>query len=250
MKPIVMRIACPTALLLLSLALVGGCAKPYSNQVVSTSEHEITIADRQGRTERTHELAADAQVTLDGKPARLADLDRGDAVKVTVVRTADKELATQVDAKSQESAKDESKANEPQHESALPAEPAKDRALPTDFVPLPTTVPTPLPIPDLPGANADRQSAPSSNGGQEPLDEATEETVAGIIAKIHLMENHFVVGDEKGMEYNFMVDSDTKFTLNGDEATFGDLSMGQMVKVTSLKDGNMFIAKTVDATSQ
>ncbi len=246
---IVGRVAWPAAAVLLSLAMLSGCSRPYTSEVVSTGENAITIADSKDKTQRTHEVAPDARITLDGKPARLEDLDSGDAVKMTVVRTAAKEMATGVDARSKESADAGTPTSEPPDDADRPAEPAEQQALPGDYVPLPTPLPKPLPIPDRPGADVDRQLSPEANA-PEPLDEAAEEAVAGIISKIHVMDNHFVVGDEAGVEYNFMVDSDTKFTLDGNEATFSDLAMGHMVNVTSVKDGNVFFARTVDASSK
>ena len=47
------------------------------------AEGKLTMADKDGKNEHTHAIAATTKVTLDGKAGKLADLKKGDAVKVT-----------------------------------------------------------------------------------------------------------------------------------------------------------------------
>jgi co-chaperonin GroES (HSP10) len=57
--------------------------KTHEGFVVSVAEGKLTMADKDGKNEHTHLIAATTKITLDGKAAKLADLKKGDSVKVT-----------------------------------------------------------------------------------------------------------------------------------------------------------------------
>jgi hypothetical protein len=57
--------------------------KTHDGTVVSVAEGKLVMADKDGKNEHTHMVAATTKITLDGKAAKLADLKKGDAVKVT-----------------------------------------------------------------------------------------------------------------------------------------------------------------------
>jgi hypothetical protein len=57
--------------------------KTHDGIVVSTAEGKLVMTDKDGKNEHTHTIGAAAKITLDGKAAKLADLKKGDAVKVT-----------------------------------------------------------------------------------------------------------------------------------------------------------------------
>jgi hypothetical protein len=57
--------------------------KTHEGFVVSVAEGTLTMADKDGKNEHSHAIPATAKITLDGKAAKLADLKKGDAVKVT-----------------------------------------------------------------------------------------------------------------------------------------------------------------------
>jgi cell envelope opacity-associated protein A len=57
--------------------------KTHEGFVVSVAEGKLTMADKDGKNEHTHDIPATARITLDGKAAKLADLKKGDSVKVT-----------------------------------------------------------------------------------------------------------------------------------------------------------------------
>jgi hypothetical protein len=69
-------------------ALVSNSAlaadKTHEGTVVSAAEGKLVMTDKEGKNEHTHMVAAATKVTLDGKDAKLADLKRGDGVKVTM----------------------------------------------------------------------------------------------------------------------------------------------------------------------
>ena len=57
--------------------------KTHDGIVVSAAEGKLVMTDKDGKNEHTHTIATAAKITLDGKAAKLADLKKGDAVKVT-----------------------------------------------------------------------------------------------------------------------------------------------------------------------
>jgi hypothetical protein len=57
--------------------------KTHEGFVVSVAEGKLTMADKDGKNEHSHAIAATTKITLDGKAAKLADLKKGDSVKVT-----------------------------------------------------------------------------------------------------------------------------------------------------------------------
>ena len=176
----------------------------------------IALADKQGEEQRTHEVAPAVQTTLVGQPARL-DLNQSDAAHVKTVQTTDKEVATEISAKSKDAFEAEEKAAE-QEEPAIP--PQSSTTNPEEGTP---------------------QQATHNQEGREAL--------IGMISRISVADYKFVVRIEEGTEYAFLVNSDTSFTLDGGAATFDDLKMGQMAEVTAAWEGKTLVAKTVDATS-
>ena len=68
----------------------------HEGMVVSVAENKLTMAGKDGKDEHTHEIGADAKITLNGKEAKLADLKKGDKVKVTM---GDDKKVTKIEAK-------------------------------------------------------------------------------------------------------------------------------------------------------
>ncbi len=68
-------------------AVVCGTAaaaeKTHEGTVVSAAAGKLVMLDKDGKNEHSHTIAATTKVTLDGKEAKLEDLKKGDAVKVT-----------------------------------------------------------------------------------------------------------------------------------------------------------------------
>ena len=75
---------------------VAVAADNHEGTVVSVSEGKLTMTATGSSEQHTHDVAADAKITLDGKEAKLADLKKGD--KITVTIGADKK-ATKIEAK-------------------------------------------------------------------------------------------------------------------------------------------------------
>lgn len=69
-------------------ALVSSAAlaadKTHEGTVVSAAEGKLVMTDNDGKNEHTHMVATATKVTLDGKDAKLIELKKGDAVKVTM----------------------------------------------------------------------------------------------------------------------------------------------------------------------
>jgi len=57
--------------------------KTHDGIVVSVAEGKLVMSDKDGKNEHTHTIGATAKVSLDGKAAKLSDLKKGDAVRVT-----------------------------------------------------------------------------------------------------------------------------------------------------------------------
>ena len=55
----------------------------HSGVVVSAAGGKLTMTDKDGKNEHTHEVALDAKISCDGKECKLEDLKKGASVKVT-----------------------------------------------------------------------------------------------------------------------------------------------------------------------
>jgi len=67
----------------------------HEGTVVSVAEHKFTLSGKDGKDEHTHDVGADAKITLNGKDAKLSELKKGDRVKVTM---GDDKKATKIEA--------------------------------------------------------------------------------------------------------------------------------------------------------
>jgi hypothetical protein len=82
--------ACVAALALTFLTTPTAWAKAdekgdtHSGVVVSASAGKLTMSDKDGKNEHTHDVAKDAKISCNGKDCKLEDLKKGTAVKVTV----------------------------------------------------------------------------------------------------------------------------------------------------------------------
>jgi len=71
----------------------------HSGVVVKAGDGKLTMTDKDGKNEHTHDVAKDAKITCDGKECKLEDLQKGVEVTVTVDSKADKKVATRIEAK-------------------------------------------------------------------------------------------------------------------------------------------------------
>lgn len=98
MRTISLTAIAPALVALASLVVISGCGQLYADKVVSVGEHELTVTKGPDETLKTHVVADDAEVTLDGQEAALQDIRPGDLVKVTTENLGDQELVIRVEA--------------------------------------------------------------------------------------------------------------------------------------------------------
>lgn len=70
--------------------------KSHEGKVVKVEEGKLTMTDKDGK-EHSHAVAKDAKITKDGKEHKLADLEKGAKIKVTVVEKDGKEWVTKIE---------------------------------------------------------------------------------------------------------------------------------------------------------
>jgi hypothetical protein len=62
----------------------ASAADTHDGTVVSVADGKLTMTATGSKDEHSHAVAADAQITLNGKEVKLTDLKKGDKVKVTL----------------------------------------------------------------------------------------------------------------------------------------------------------------------
>ncbi len=72
-------------------------ANTHMGKVVKVEGNKLIMVGKDGKDEHTHTLAPDAQITLDGKEAKLTDLRKDLFVRVTT-KEGDKNTALRVEA--------------------------------------------------------------------------------------------------------------------------------------------------------
>ena len=70
--------------------------KTHDGKVVSAGKNKITMTDKDGKNEHSHDVAPDAKITCDGKECKLEDLKPGTAVTVTL---KDEKTASKIEAR-------------------------------------------------------------------------------------------------------------------------------------------------------
>ena len=71
-------------------------AKTHEGVVVKAADGKLTMTDKDGKNEHSHDVAKDATITCGGKECKLEDLKRGYSVKVTTEKKDDKVWATKI----------------------------------------------------------------------------------------------------------------------------------------------------------
>jgi hypothetical protein len=66
-----------------SVALADKAMKIHDGLVVSTTADTLVMTDADGKNQHAHKIDDATAVSIDGKPAKLADLVKGDKVKVS-----------------------------------------------------------------------------------------------------------------------------------------------------------------------
>lgn len=94
---------------LLSILLIGliltstavAADEVHAGKILLAKDGKISIQDKDGNSE-VFAVAADAKITLDGKPAELNDLANGNVAKITVKSVGNKKTAVAIEAKTKE----------------------------------------------------------------------------------------------------------------------------------------------------
>lgn len=80
LKTLLLALA-PAVVLALGSVTLSGCGQSEAARIVAVDDRSVTV-ETATEGPKTHEVAPDAKITLDGKPAELDDLQPGDKVKV------------------------------------------------------------------------------------------------------------------------------------------------------------------------
>jgi hypothetical protein len=67
-----------------AVALADKAEKVHEGLVLSVTAEMLVMTDRDGKNEHAHRVDAATAVTIDGRPAKLPELAKGDKVKVAV----------------------------------------------------------------------------------------------------------------------------------------------------------------------
>jgi hypothetical protein len=96
----------PLFVAVLALVLLAGAPaladdKPGTHEglVVKAGDGKLTMTDKEGKKEHSHDVARDAKIICDGKECKLDELKKGQHIKVTVEKKDGKEMATRIEAK-------------------------------------------------------------------------------------------------------------------------------------------------------
>lgn len=82
-SPLAMIVLFVFALIAQPSVSVDEKTKSHDGVVMSATAGKLTMTDREGKNEHTHEVTLVAKVTLNGQPVQLAQLMKGDMVSVT-----------------------------------------------------------------------------------------------------------------------------------------------------------------------
>jgi hypothetical protein len=87
------------------VCLVGGPAlaadeTTHEGLMVKVGDGKLTMTDKDGKKEHTHNVAKDARISCDGKECKLEDLKKGVKLTVTTEGKGDNATATKIEASS------------------------------------------------------------------------------------------------------------------------------------------------------
>jgi hypothetical protein len=77
----------------------------HEGMLVKVDGNQLTMTDRQGKTEHTHTVAANAKILCDAKECKLSDLKPGTKLRVTT-KDGDATTALKVEATTKDEKKD------------------------------------------------------------------------------------------------------------------------------------------------
>lgn len=245
------------------LPLLSGCSQSYADRVVSVGQNELTVIDAWNDLNKTHEVAPDAEVVIDGEPANLQDIQPGDAVRVTTELQDGQEVAVKIDA-------DRAEAEDAAEGSGgidVPLSPPGLSPLPGDFQEQPM-------LPQDPAASPGEQDKPAEPKKDEPAkldagkpaeepepsrnepttaarpEEGAESIFRGEIDNSRPNLLRILAEADKGLpatEMTFTVTEETEILLAGKPASAEDLSEGMVVTVIATKQGDQVVARRIEA---
>lgn len=245
------------------LPLLSGCSQSYADRVVSVGQNELTVDDAWRDVTKTHEVAPDAEIVIDGEPAKLQDIQPGDAVRVTTELQDGQEVAVRIDA-------DRAEAEDAAEGSGgidVPLAPPALSPLPGDFQERPMLPPDPAASP----GEQDKQAEPKKDEparldagkpAEEPEPSRNEPTTAplpeegaesifrGKIDDFRPNLLRILAEADKGLpatEMTFTVTEETEILLAGEAASAEDLSEGMVVTVIATKQGDQAVAQRIEA---
>jgi hypothetical protein len=85
--------------LTLAVSTPALAADSHQGKVVSAGDGKLTMTDMAGKNQHTHEVAADAAISCEGKTCGLTELKAGDTITVTLDKKGDKTVATKIEEK-------------------------------------------------------------------------------------------------------------------------------------------------------
>lgn len=63
--------------------VVDAAEKTHEGKVVKAGDGKLTMTDKKGENKHTHDVAANAKITCDGKACKLEELKEGTFIRVT-----------------------------------------------------------------------------------------------------------------------------------------------------------------------
>jgi hypothetical protein len=99
MLPRVLSVLFVTIALVVWASVPVWAADMHQGKVVEVGAGKLAMTDMAGKNQHTHEVAADAAVTCEGKTCGLTDVQVGDMVTVTTDTKDGKTVATKIEAK-------------------------------------------------------------------------------------------------------------------------------------------------------
>jgi hypothetical protein len=194
------------------LCVLSGCGEGASGTVVGVENTAVTVAEPETFEQTTYRVSPDADISRDGEPASLLEIQPGDDVDVSVTTTdSGEEVATSVDASSE----DEDDVDNDIDDDA-------DLITPID--------------PDLPATDTTPAEAPA-----EPM------TFEGRVAST--LEGAMMIEHVDDQEMQIMVDEHAEVLVDGVAAEFSDILPGYEVMVVADEDYGQFHALRIEATS-
>lgn len=242
----------PVAVLALGSGMLSGCSPSEAARVVSVGDRSVTVKTAKEGPPVIHEVAPDAKVTLDGKPAELTDLQPGDKVEV-VTHPEDepelpKEVAVAINAKrvGEPSAADKTDPTEPSDQViARPREPGSNEPRPSEENQPRTNEDTAARTRDAPPPDWKRglSVVPAPETSVHVLHEGEIGFVGENLVRLRYRD----VPVPLAAEVVFRVTEETEILVNGKPAVIDDLRKGMPVVITAEQNGREFVAKRIEA---